>query len=468
MLASSGVSRNRELQIDDIGTTPDKLTGRGGLALFVRYLRNIQIEPHLERLFGSLRSSRKGLPIPELFKQVFCFLLDGSSRHLTYFDQLAVDTGYAAGIETAPNKMASSHTIKRFFGAFSFCRVWLFRRILQRLFAWRLGIEQPVVVVLGLDTMPMNNDEADHRHGVEPTYKKYKGFQPLQMTWGPYVVDAVFRGGSKHSNDGDTALQMIRHVVGLVRRSYREQVPILMCADAGFFDQKIFALCEKLGIGYVCGGKLYGDIKEFVKGFPDAAFRRYDNGHQEWDFVEFGDRRGSWKRFRRAILCSPYYQDRQRLLQFARPDTIIYTNLGLGDRIDEQLRDAGLEHLFATPQQVIELYHSRGRDELVYRALKEFASETLPFKRFNANAAFYYTMLVAFTLYEAFKRDVCEGVVPVCCYPARLRRTVIDIAAKIVRTSGQTILKVTEGTWQRTQLPVLWRRSGAPPPFAWA
>ena len=180
-----------------------------------------------------------------------------------------------------------------------------------------------------------------------------------------------------------------------------------------------------------------------------------------------GDRRGCWKRFRRAIFCSPYYQERQRLLRSARPDTILYTKLGLGDRIDEQLRQAGLEHLFA-PHKVIELYHARGADELVHRALKEFASETLPFKRFNANAALYYTMLVAFTLYEAFKRDVCDGVVPVCCYPTRLRRTVIDIAAKIVRTSGHTILNVTEETWQRIQLPQLWRRSGAPPPFAWA
>ena len=51
-----------------------------------------------------------------------------------------------------------------------------------------------------------------------------------------------------------------------------------------------------------------------------------------------GDRRGNWKKFRRALFCQPVYEDRQRLLEFARPDQILYTNLGCGSGVDEQLR----------------------------------------------------------------------------------------------------------------------------------
>ena len=58
--------------------------------------------------------------------------------------------------------------------------------------------------------MVMDNDDAPKRHGVKPTYKKVLGFQPLQMTWGRYIIDAVFRGGDKHSNHGDTAAKMIQ------------------------------------------------------------------------------------------------------------------------------------------------------------------------------------------------------------------------------------------------------------------
>ena len=68
--------------IDEVATTPDTLTSRGGLSFFVRYLRNIGLAPHLQRLFGSIRKSAKGQQVGEIFKQLFCFFLDGTSRHL--------------------------------------------------------------------------------------------------------------------------------------------------------------------------------------------------------------------------------------------------------------------------------------------------------------------------------------------------------------------------------------------------
>ncbi|TIH12015.1 hypothetical protein D0S45_19440 [Marinifilum sp. JC120] len=84
------------------------------------------------------------------------------------------------------------------------------------------------MVELNIDTMVMYNDQAPKRHGVKPTYKKVKGFQPLQMTWGRYIIDAVFRGGDKHSNNSDTVEKMIRHVVRMIRTRYSESVPIII------------------------------------------------------------------------------------------------------------------------------------------------------------------------------------------------------------------------------------------------
>jgi len=77
-------------------------------------------------------------------------------------------------------------------------------------------------------------------------------------------------------------------------------------------------------------------------------------------------------------------------------------------------------------------------------------------------------MAVAFFLYECFKEDVTEPVLPVPSYPTRLRRTVIDFAAKVVRTGGRTILKVTRATWDQLHIPTLWELSRSPPGFAWA
>lgn len=88
-----------------------------------------------------------------------------------------------------------------------------------------------------IDTMVMNNDEAPKRHGVQPTCKKVKGFQPFQIIWGRKIVDAVFRGGKKHGNRGHTAINMIRDLVRLIRIEYNVRVPIVVRMDAGFLTR---------------------------------------------------------------------------------------------------------------------------------------------------------------------------------------------------------------------------------------
>jgi len=88
--------------------------------------------------------------------------------------------------------------------------------------------------------------------------------------------------------------------------------------------------------------------------------------------------------------------------------------------------------------------------------------------RFAPNAAFYYTMLVAFFLFECFKEDVCPEVVPLEAYATTLRQQVIDIAAKIVRPANQVILKVTLVHMAQWQFARLRARSNTPPHFDWA
>ncbi len=183
-------------RIAKVDTTSDTLTSRGGLALFVRSLSDIQIAPLLEQAFGHLRKSRKGLPLWSFFQQLFCFLLDGTSRPLRYCDPLKTDPGCAATIETASSQMASSHAMKRFVKGVAGVAGGSFRRILNQVWGGRLRLARPQVIEATIETMVRDNDEAPKRHGVQPPYQTVKGFQPLQMTWAGKIVDAVFRGGA--------------------------------------------------------------------------------------------------------------------------------------------------------------------------------------------------------------------------------------------------------------------------------
>jgi len=449
-------------QIAAIEETRDTLTSRAGLALFARYLDRIGIAWFAERWLGPIRKNRKGASASECLRQILLFFIDGTSRYLTRFDDLKQDPGYAATIERHPDDLVSSHAVKRFIGNFSFGRIWLLRKLLQEIFIWRLCLEKPKIIILDLDVMVLDNDDAPKREGVQPTYKKVKGFAPLQMVWGRIIIDAVLRAGRHHSNHKDSTGKMVTYMVSLIRRRYDQNVPIVIRQDAGYFDQKLFTLYEKINVGYLCGGKLYKNIKQYVGQCPAGQWRTHRNKQQEWSYLEFGDKRDSWRRPRRALFCRPVYEDRQRLLEFARPDTLIYTNIGTDGKIDTLLRDAGYENLLDAGS-LLGCYHGRGFDELVHRALKDFMSEQLPFKGFRQNTVFYYTALIAFALFEAFKADVCDSVVPVTAYPTTLRRFLVDVAGKIVSHGGRIVMKVTAAVMTRLRFGNLWDKCTSPP-----
>lgn len=86
---------------------------RPGFSFYSWYRRYLGIFPFLKLLFGTLRNSRKGPPVPLHFHQIFCFFLDGKNLSLIRFDELAMDGGFAGAIEVARETMASSHEVKR-------------------------------------------------------------------------------------------------------------------------------------------------------------------------------------------------------------------------------------------------------------------------------------------------------------------------------------------------------------------
>ena len=464
---AKAIDKQASVKINKIKTTTDVLTSRGGLAFFAKYLEETQVLVFLQSLFGLLRKSRKGQRIEIIFKQMLCFLMDGTSRHLTYFDHLKPDKGYAAGLELRPDGMLSSHSVKRFYNAFTMPMIWMFRKALRQLFLWRLRLEKPAVIYLGLDSMVLNNEEAKKRDGVQPTYKKVNGFHPLQLTWNRFIVDASFRGGKMHGNHGCGAVQMVTQTVKWIRKHYQADVPIVLVSDSGFYDQKLFQAWEKLGIGYVCSGKIDDGLTEFAEQIGEAeVWETYQKGKQKWKYYDWNDERKHWTEERRTILCRFDPSGPQQVFEAFRPLTVLYTNLGMGGTIDERLQACGRGELLDAAA-VVKTAHGRGKDELVHRALKEFAFEELPFQHFAPNAAFYYTMVMAHFLYECFKEDVCADVVPVVSYANTLRRKIMDLAAKIVRHGGQIWIQFTQSAFTAFQLDTLWKKSLSPPRLSW-
>jgi hypothetical protein len=453
-------------KITKIGVTNEKISARGGLSLILRYIENIGLYGVISNIVLSLLvRNNKGLQLPEFLKQMFAFCIDGTHTAISHFDQMKTDQGYAAILETNTEELASSHQVKRFFIKMIVLKNHIFNKILHELFVWRLNIECPKIIILGIDTMVLDNDGAKKREGCESTYKKKKGYQPLHVCWGAFLVDVLFRKGSAHSNHGNDYTQRVKCVVELIRRRYSPKVPIILCADSGFADQKAYEYFEEeLGIHYITTSKIYTDVKDYVGNISTREFGKINKGKAEWNFIEFGNKLKSWKKFRRCIFTKLYCDEQgQYIMEFDKPDNVIYTNIGNCKEADDKLRAAGGEAYFETGA-IIGLSHQRGADELIHRSLKELATkEQLPFKRFGMNRAYYFILVISHFIFEAYKRDVTADVIPVTSYPNTFRRKLIDFAAKVTKGARSVTLKVSNVVYNMFSIKILWERCQSPP-----
>ncbi|KMQ49324.1 hypothetical protein CHISP_3764 [Chitinispirillum alkaliphilum] len=176
-----------------------------------------------------------------------------------------------------------------------------------------------------------------------------------------------------------------------------------------------------------------------------------------WVCYDFNSKLDSWDTFRRTILTRLVADDEQYVLEGIR-DSVMYTNLGNSDSMDEELCNKGHSELMCT-DEIVKLAHQNGEEELNHRSIKEFmGSEHLPFHRFGMNGAYYFLMVISHFLMESFRKDVADDIIPHRCYPTRVRREIIDIAVKIVRTGHRVILKTTRAVWNILNIGVLWGR----------
>lgn len=448
-----------QVKISKVDITTEKISGRGGLCFFLRYVANLMFYSLFEKHFSFLRVSAKGLPVYQFIKQLLAHFVDGTDMSMSSFDRRKDDLAYAAVLENTPEQMASSHQIKRVFRKLALVGNRVYRKLLHQLFVWRLTKEKPSIIILFGDTMVLNNDDAKGREGVEPTYKKKKGFQPFHICWDSYLIDVVFRSGSVHSNHGCDVIKSVAQITRLIRKKYAD-VPIILLTDSGFLDDANFRYFEeRLKIHYICAGKQYKDLKEYVGQISPQAYQTFLKGNQSWQYTEFSNRLKTWLKFRRCIFTTLETEvDGQLNLEFTKTDGFIYTNLGANEELSDKLIKAGGQH-YLTAEGIIELNHRRGKGELAHRSIKEFATkEQLPFERFGMNRAYYYFLVISHFLYEAFKRDTLEDIIPVSCYPNTFRRRLIDFAVKIVSTGGHIILKVTQCVFDQLQLKLLWQR----------
>jgi len=454
-------SKQTQVKISNIKPTNDILSGRGGLSFFTRYFKRINILNQLTNAFNGLRKSSKGMSIKKIVSQFIYNVVDGTKHTMTRFDELKNDAGYLAVTETRKDESVSSHTMKRFFKAVKENMTTKLQDILLKMFIWRLKIKKPELIIIGADTMVLNNNDAQKREGVSPTYKKIKGYHPVLMYWGRMVINMAFHKGKEHHNTNNDFFNMVRKTIAKIRDEYNPKVPIIIVSDAGFYDQKYFKLADEENFFFICGGKLMDSVKLRIMLQNTDKLNEYEIKDILYEILDFEDKRESWKKAYRALYYRQIDKNEQIYFEFDRPETLIYTNLS----DENKLKELGLEK-FLNAKEIVSLYQMRARDEIVNRVLKEFVDETLPFKKMLPNKAYYFLSVIANNLMVTFQEDVTYGVVSPMSYPNTLRRLFFDVAAKITSTGHSVFLCFERNLFNHLKLPDIWNKCQNPPVFA--
>ena len=72
-------------------------------------------------------------------------------------------------------------------------------------------------------------------------------------------------------------------------------------------------------------------------------------------------------------------------------------------------------------------------------------------------------MVLCLAAFEGFKRDVIVDILPVTSSANTIRRKFIDIAGKIISSSGSITLKLRDVVLERLSFSEIWIKSNYPP-----
>jgi hypothetical protein len=108
-------NHKNQQQISKIEITNDKISGRGGLAFFLRYVEQIGFYALSEKMLGHLRKSSKGLSLYQFIKQMLAYFIDGTYMSMESFNDRKKDSGYTALLENKEEAMSSPREIWKYF-----------------------------------------------------------------------------------------------------------------------------------------------------------------------------------------------------------------------------------------------------------------------------------------------------------------------------------------------------------------
>jgi hypothetical protein len=355
-------------------------------------------------------------------------------------------------------RLPSHPTISRFLAA---CRSAAVKalRLLNAQFVVgclrRLGTVFFITLDLDGTVISTRGHQERTRKGYNPIRRGARSYRPLTVHVAEtgQFLDAINRPGDAGENRGAVAL-MRGHIRRL--RSAFPKAAIRTRQDSAFFDDKLLAMYEDEGVGYVVLAKAYEDLTLIVK-----QRRPWQKIREGVEAFEFCWKMKKWQRardfvvYRFKLSAKEIAERRGEQLDLFRPTDPQHRYMIFCHNLTREECDTDAMHAF---------YGGRGGQEKDLGELKSsFAFDVLPSRKYSGNGLWQQMCLLAYNTTVGFATEVVAGArrrrkhmkaKATRVFQALTARTLrflhFCVPGHVVNTSGTPTLRLPESRARQT------------------
>jgi len=271
------------------------------------------------------------------------------------------------------------------------------------------------------------------------TYKKNKGFMPMvgHIAETGQIVAVDFRQGNVSPAQNNLAF------IEQCSQSLPEGCGLkALRIDAAGYQTKIIQYCDEKTIKYAIRAKTSAAMRAQIEAASDSDWKPLLNSQEK--------KISGQDTYRTSFCIGGYEKPFTLIVQRTAIEGQASLDLGAQDNADEINLGRYVYRAIATNQEalndseIIHWYNQRGEDsENRIKELKlDFGGDTLPCSDFNANALYFLISALSYNVFALMRQLLPQELVH---HRAKtLRWRLFAIAAKVVRTGRQLLVKMRE------------------------
>jgi hypothetical protein len=397
------------------------LSSRAGVLLLALVADRVGLTSGLCDALEGTRERRGGHEPGRVFCDLAVMLADGG--------WCVSDLAALAGQSSLLGDVASVSTARRVMLSIGEGELAAIRaaRARARARAWAAGAA-PARVVLDFDATPIDvHSDKEHAAGH---YKGGFGFNPLLVSCGREVLAGVLRPGNAGANNAADHLQLLDLALEQLPESALDG-EILARSDSAGASHDLADSCRETDVRFSFGYPLTEPVRQALLALEESAWQpAIDQGGKERD--------GAWVTELTGQVNLPDWPDGTRLIcRRERPHPgaqLSFTDLD-GHRFQCFITDQDDEDL--AQLEALHRQHAQVEDRI--KTLKATGGSRLPFRSFEANAAWFELALAAHDVIVWTQLLTLDGEHQLS-EPKRLRYRILHVAGQLTRHARQTIL----------------------------